>query len=122
MGAVTARDAPMVLRLSLLFSLLDQADDIDVPHLEAAWSLWQYNRASAEYALGDALGDADADRILRALVLSPDGLSRTEISGLLGRHRSKAELDRALKLLIEQDRVTEVAQPTAGRSRTMYHA
>jgi hypothetical protein len=39
-----------------------------------------------------------------------------------GREPSKAELDRALKLLIEQDRVTEVAQPTAGRSRTMYHA
>lgn len=121
-GAATARDAPIVLRLSLLFALLDEADFVEVPHVDAAWSLWQFSRSSAEYALGDALGDSDADRIFRALRLEPAGMTRTEVSALLGRHRTKAELDRALKLLVESGRATREAIRTAGRPRTVYRA
>ncbi|MGH2364008.1 MAG: hypothetical protein ACRDHX_05070, partial [Chloroflexota bacterium] len=41
-GAVTARAEAHVLRLSLLYALLDCASAVDGSHLEAALSLWAY--------------------------------------------------------------------------------
>lgn len=46
-GACTARSDPQVLRLSLVYALLDGLDRIDVPHLKAALAVWRYCEASA---------------------------------------------------------------------------
>ena len=52
------------------------------------------------YTWGELLGDPVADEILRALrQAGAPGMSRTEIRDLLGRHRSAAQIDRALTLL-----------------------
>lgn len=119
-GSVTARAEPHILRLALVYALLDTAPAVDVAHLDAAWSLWRYCRASAAYLYGDALGDPIADRIDAALRQNPAGLDRTALSALFGRHVRANQLTTALELLTEHQRISEHRQDTAGRPRTIY--
>jgi DNA-binding transcriptional ArsR family regulator len=115
-GYVTARAEAQVLRLSILYALLDGSAVIKEQHLLAALALWEYAEASARFIFGDSLGDPTADQILRALHESGSGLSRTEISGLFGRHRPAAEIERALRSLSELGLVRRNAlRQTEGR-------
>lgn len=120
LGAVLARAEAQTLRLSLLYAVLDEADAIDVPHLEAAYALWRYCRDSAAYIFGDALGDPVADRIYAALVENPDGLDRTQLRDLFGRHVRRNQMDTALDLLRYHRRIEERTEETGGRPRTIY--
>ncbi|MEO5841372.1 MAG: DUF3987 domain-containing protein [Acidimicrobiales bacterium] len=56
LGAITARDSPTMLRLSLLYALVDGAKAIGIEHVEAGWALWRYCRGSAERIFGDRTG------------------------------------------------------------------
>ncbi len=116
-GAATSRAAPQVLRLSLLYALLDRSPAIRPPHLLAALALWEYAAASARYLFGDALGDPEADEILRALRAAPGGLTRTEINDLFGRNKNAAQITRALKLLAERGLACSQTAPADGKGR-----
>ena len=48
-GAVCARAEAHVVRLALLYALLDQAPQIRLVHLEAALALWEYAAATARW-------------------------------------------------------------------------
>jgi hypothetical protein len=54
----TERASPYVLRLALLFAILDMADAIDTPHLEAAAAVWAYAEQSAVFIFGPKGGAA----------------------------------------------------------------
>ena len=101
LGCVISRAEAQVLRLSLMYALLDGAPAIQTDHLLAALAVWDYCEASARYIFGNAVGDPTADSILKALRSEPKGLSRTEISSLFARNQSAKEIDRALALLAE---------------------
>lgn len=99
-GVVTARAAPIVLRLSLLFALLDMSEVIRQEHLFAAMQLWQYAEASARYIFGDSMGDPVADDILKALRAAPEGIKRSDMmTGLFQKNMSAARIQQALDLL-----------------------
>lgn len=98
-GAATARAEAHVVRLALLYALLDQRAHISPTHLRAALAVWDYAARSALHVFGDNLGDPMADDIRRALAEHPDGLTRTELRDLFSRNRSRAEIGRALDLL-----------------------
>ena len=66
------------------------------------------------------LGDPTADSILAALEICPDGATRWNLSNLLGRNKSAAELDRAITLLIERGRIGFEREKTGGRPCTRY--
>ena len=100
-GALIARAEPQVLRLSLTYTLADGAEAIDIPHLEAAWAVWQYCRDSVQHLFGQTSGDPDADKLLGALHTAPDGLDRTQVSKLFTGHRSKRQLDALSRRLID---------------------
>lgn len=100
-GAMTARAAAQVMRLAMIYALLDCEQVIRVQHLEAALAVWEYVENSVRYLFGDALGDPIADTILRKLRATPEGVTRTAISELLGRHAKATDIDRALALLQE---------------------
>ena len=110
----------MVLRFSLIFCLLDGADAIDVPHVDAALELWLHCRSSARWVVGDGTGNPTADRIESLLGSQQEGLSRTAISRRLSGHASKAELDEAIELLLKGGRATERRVQTSGRTMTIY--
>lgn len=113
LGAVTARAAPQVLRLALIYALMDQAAEVELPHLKAALAIWKRCEDSARYIFGSSLGDPLADKILTALRASLS-MTRTEISHLLGGHPSKERTDAALDLLRSRGLAQHQVQPTAG--------
>lgn len=122
-GAILSRAEAQVLRLSVLYALLDLTTAVSVAHLNAALALWKYCEASAEAIFGTRLGDPVADRILDALREGGDaGMSENDIYELFGRNRSANERDRALSLLKELRLVKSEQIPTGGRPRTVWVA
>jgi hypothetical protein len=115
-GALTARAEAHVLRLAMMYALLDEMAEIRPGHLQAALAVWQFSENSVRYVFGDALGDPFADAILQALRQNPGGLTRTDISNLLGRHRKAEEIHRALDLLYRLKRAEFKNEQTDGRS------
>ncbi len=105
LGAVVARGETQVLRLALIYTLLDGAAEIDVPHLHAALAVWEYCEISAAFVFGNLLGDPVADEIMRALQhAGPEGMTRTAIRDLFGRNRSGDRIGVALALLATRGR------------------
>jgi rubrerythrin len=90
------------MRLASIYALLDKSPLVRREHLEAAFALWQYAKDSARYIFGTATGNKLADEIFAALEGAGEpGLTRTDISNVLGRNRSASEIERALRLLFE---------------------
>lgn len=114
---VTSRADPQVLRLALIYALLDKSDLIEDVHLRAALSLWMYCEESARYIFGGAIGYSDADRILDAVRSLPAGKTRTEINSLFGGHKPSTEIDEAIKVLARAGRVRVSKQATGGRAQ-----
>jgi hypothetical protein len=116
LGAVTSRAAPQVLRLALLYALLDAHYAIRDRHLRAALAVWDYCYQSCEWIFGKSVGDPDADRLLAALEAAGEkGLTATEISAVFGRNKSAAEIQRVLSLLVEQGTVEQGKRATGGQ-------
>jgi hypothetical protein len=115
LGRVTARSEPQVLRLSLVYALLDGATVISAPHMLSALAAWDYCEASARFIFGDALGDPVADRILKALRVNAQGLTRTEIRDLFGRNQGECVIQAALTALEEYGLARRQTIQTAGR-------
>jgi hypothetical protein len=122
MGAMLGRSEAQVVRLSMIYALLDKSEVIRLAHLKAALALWQYCEASTRYIFGDRLGDQTADTILEALRNSPAGLTRTDISALFGRHKPTQEVARGLGVLAGLGLATFVREETEGRSTERWTA
>src|SRR5262249_25441213 len=94
-----------VVRLALLYALLDCSTHIREEHLHAALAIWDFVEQSARFIFGDSLGDPVADEILKALRRNPTGMTRTEISGLFNRNRTAGQIGAALKLLQREGKI-----------------
>ena len=122
-GAICNRGAAQVVRLSLLYAVLDCSPEVKVEHLHAALALWNYCEASVRYIFGNSLANRTADSILNALKCAGDaGVSRSGISHLFGKNKSKAELDAALQMLFSSKLARWDKIPTGGRSVEMWYA
>jgi Protein of unknown function (DUF3987) len=120
-GAACSRAEAHATRLSLVYALLDRSPAIRLEHVEAALGLWSYCERSTYLIFGDRLGNAVADAILEALAdATPEGLTRDELRDVFSRHRTAAELDNALALLLNEQRISEHREPTGGRPATRY--
>ncbi len=113
LGAITARAEAQVMRIACIYALLDHSSIIREAHLMAALAVWDYADASAEYIFGERMGDPAADRIVDALLQSPNGMTRTDISNLFGRNRGANDIDRALRH-IKSAGLAQCAQETTG--------
>ena len=117
LGAATSRAEAQVLRISAIYAVLDMRTRVQVEHLQAALALWDYCQASARYIFGDATGNPLADRIRAALQdAGEDGMSRTDIRNLLGRHASTNSIARALNQLAALGIAERETVSTDGRS------
>jgi hypothetical protein len=116
-GHMTNRAAPQVLRLSLLFALLDCEQTIRLRHLRAALAVWDYCKATAYYLFGGMTGNPLADDILCRLRESESGTAtRTEINKWFGKNKSHAVIEQALKYLSVSGSIYKQTSPTKGRS------
>ena len=114
-GALTSRAEAQVLRLSMIYALLDGEKLVRVPHLLAALAVWDYCEASVQYIFGQSLGDPAADAILEALKAAPGGLTRTEINNLFGRNLSADRLQAAIGELLRLGFIGIAKSETGGR-------
>lgn len=122
LGALTARSEAYVMRLACIYALLDSSELIRPEHLNSALAIWDYAEQSVRYIFGDKIGDETADTILTALRNNPDGLSRTEISGLFTGHKHSQEITRALEMLKEHNFVETKTVNTSGRPEERWYA
>ena len=97
-GAITSRAEAQVLRLSMLYALMDCSATIKVPHLQAALAFWDYSEQSVSLIFGDLLGDPNVDRVWDYLK-TLGKLSRSLIHSILGRNASTGEIDRITGVL-----------------------
>jgi hypothetical protein len=104
-GAVTARAEAQTLRLAMIYALADCSREIRRGHVESALAVWEYAEKSALYIFGDATGDPDADKVLSTLKGAEGGMTRTEVSDLFGRNKSRQELDRIREALLKADKI-----------------
>lgn len=115
LGAVTARAEAQVIRLALVYALLDCSATIGARHLRAALAVWRYAAGSASFIFGARLGDAVADKILDALRDTPEGMTRTGIRDLFKRHCPAERVNDALNRLLAAGYARSVDEPTDGR-------
>jgi hypothetical protein len=115
-GAATARGEAQVVRLAMLYALLDEKAQIDAPHLLAALAVWEYAESSARHVFRSSLGDPVADEILRAVrAAGQEGMTRTQIMDLFKRNCSAGRIGAALDLLARRNLVRRCTQETGGR-------
>lgn len=120
LGAITGRSEAQVMRLALIYAIIDGSEVIRPPHLKAALALWDYSETSAKLIFGEYLGDPTADKILEAIKTNGE-MSDNDIHELFGRHKSMNEREGALRLLksvgfIERATVYD----TGGRPKTVW--
>jgi Protein of unknown function (DUF3987) len=121
-GALYARAEAHVLRLALLYTLVDGDSTIRLAHLEAGLALWQYAARSAGWALRSTTADPIAEQIHAALTTSPTGLTRTQLRDLFGRNLPSTRIDTALTILDTTGRAQRHHVHTAGRPAEVWRA
>jgi hypothetical protein len=122
LGSILGRAEAQVMRVAVLYALLDQSKVIRLDHLRAALEIWRYAEDSACFLFGDSLGDPVADEILRALRKSGSGMTRSEIRDVFNKHKTAAQIDQSLVSLFEAGTVNRRFEPTAGRPREIWFA
>ena len=121
-GALLARSEPHVLRVSMLYALLDASAVIRPEHLYAALAVWEYAEASVHSIFGTTSGNQDADTLRDALRWAEAGrMTKTEIiSEVFHGHIKAHNLNAAIRTLAQEGLVTRQFAPSTGGRRKEY--
>jgi hypothetical protein len=123
LGAIVGRAEAQVIRLGLIYAILEQRAEIELRHLEAALAIWEYCEASARHIFGDALGDPIADEIMQVMRQAGDeGLTRTQIRDLFGRNRNADRIQFALSTIARAGKARMVPKSTGGKPAEVWIA
>lgn len=126
---VTVRAAPIILRLAVIYAVLDREFYVDVHHLEAAKAFWDYCDQTAAFIFGDRQVDREGSKVMtkiRELIkekpeLADGGLTRTEINrAVYGGHKPPGDMDNLLTILHESGLIRPVAEVRGGRATTVW--
>lgn len=117
MGEVLARAPAYVLRLALLYALIDDCTDIHPEHIRAGLAVVKYAADTARDVFGDLSGDSDLDKLSAGLRRAgPQGMTQTEVSALFGRNKSTEHINTLIGQLTEQN-AAHVRKTTPKRGR-----
>lgn len=116
LGALVARTEAQIIRLALLYALLDRARCIEVEHLEASLAVWDYCAATVRYVFGSSTGNRDADALRSYL---RDGPVEWETAKRCLGIRRASEIDEAIRTLVDLGvaEVIAVPSPRGGRPK-----
>jgi hypothetical protein len=126
LGSVINRGEAHVLRLAVLYSLLEDRGPewrgkITESGLRSALALWDYAERSARFIFGNSLGSPHAEKILEAIkARGSEGMSRMEIRDIFSRHRDSDAVGRDLALLIRHELIVRVVETTKGRPKEIF--
>jgi Protein of unknown function (DUF3987) len=117
LGAILGRAEAQVIRLALIYALLENSEEIDLPHLGAAFAVWAHSEDSATQLWGDMIGDEVADTIWFALKnAGAAGMTRTDIYRLFSGHQSSDRMTTSLGKLQRMGWVERMpSTPSGGR-------
>lgn len=119
-GKVISRNASQIYRLALIYAVLDESKEIQPQHLSAARAVWEYCLDSAFYVFGDMEGSPVQRKILAALSDAPNGLTKSQIMDIFGRHKLANSVDEELEELRRRGILESVVEPTGGRNATRW--
>ncbi|MEO6458942.1 MAG: hypothetical protein ABIO95_00715 [Bdellovibrionota bacterium] len=99
-GLLISRSEPQILRLAMLFALLDCSYMIEAKHLWAGYSLWKFCEDSVEDIFGGLI-DPKIQRLMDEIKKSEQrGLSRSDIHKLFGNHLTCEKLEQMTEELL----------------------
>jgi hypothetical protein len=114
LGALLARSEAQIVRLALLYALLDRSSEVGAQHLEAAEATWAYAERSVGHIFGSSTGDRHADALRE--YLQEGALEWESAKRALGL-RSAADLREAVAVLVSLGLAEIVTAPREGGGR-----
>lgn len=119
LGNFLERNTTQVLRLGMVYALMEGSPEIEWRHMQSALAAWSYAEESVRYMLGTAhtpaSGTDDDVTLLLELVVKRPGIGSREAGRVLSWSGTKLAVTRARA---ERHRVLEVqTRPTTGRPR-----
>lgn len=115
---LSARAPAHLLRLSLIYALLDGSGILEAKHLTSALALWEYCESTVAHVWGASLGDSRADKLYQALLIAgAAGLDRTQVANLFSNNLLKDEVDALAGQLTTQGLAITEQRPSGGRPR-----
>jgi len=114
-GCVINRAEAQVIRLAMIYCLLDGMATIGIEHLEAALALWRYCEQSAQFIFHGRQADGNAEKILVALQQGP--MTVTDFFRLFENNISKKRLEDCLSQLKANRQIEDEKVPVSGKGR-----
>lgn len=102
---VTARATGHVIRLAMIYSLLNLSNVIRVHHLQAALECWRYAEDSTKYTFGNMTSDPISEKIFKALKSAENGLTQNQLRDLFSRNISASRIKTSLAELLDSGHV-----------------
>ncbi len=117
-GAITSRGPAIVLRLALIYAIVDDPRKpmIRLDHLRAALAVWRYNCESADMLFDSKTGDKLGDRLYH-LIRSSGSMSLKEFHRHLS-NEQKRSLEPTLRMMEQMKIIRSETIPTKGRPKT----
>ncbi|AEM72969.1 DUF3987 domain-containing protein [Caldicellulosiruptor acetigenus] len=119
--ALINRGEAHILRLSLIYALLDRSSVIKTSHIESAKEIWEYCENSVKFIFGGMSNKYASfeEKILEAL-REKGPLSQSEIIKLFDNRLNAKQLEKILKKLSERKLITSDTIPTVGRPKKVW--
>ena len=111
-GCTTNRGEAQVLRLAMIYCLLDGEQVISLDHLKSGVAVWEYCKQSANYIFSGKQADSTTQRIIEAIMQAP--MTRTELHRLFQNNITKDKIQASLKELIAAKRIIEDKDTSTG--------
>jgi Protein of unknown function (DUF3987) len=117
--SILARAEMYLIRLALVYALLDRSRTIEPRHLQAAWAVWAYSEESARRIFGNSVTDKTANTLIE-LLKEGDMVSTSIYEAFNGRLLAH-DLKQAIKRL-PPGTITTYKLEIAGKApATVYH-
>jgi hypothetical protein len=114
-GSLLARGSSIVLRLALIYALLDMSQVIQPVHLQAAMAVWRYSEQSVETLFGGRSGNPLSERLVELFDTYPE-LTQTELHSHMKRCPVE-EINNALNVLKEMGVIELTIRKPVGAGR-----
>ncbi|WP_320007624.1 bifunctional DNA primase/polymerase [Maridesulfovibrio sp.] len=123
LGSVLNRSEAYVRRIALIYALLDGCESVELSHLRAALSLWDFCEQSAQFIFAGMETDSTCQKILEALEESGGSLDTSGLYKFFGNHISKKKMTVALNNLLASKniRLDEMKPEGGGRPRKLFY-
>ncbi len=121
LGSITSRAEAQVIRLALVYALLECSHTITREHLIAGLCLWKYCAESAHFIFGEKFGDDTIDTIISHLRQKGNGgMTRTELHKIFANNKNGNDIDRAISDLVQYRKIRVRQEKTPGRPAIIY--